>query len=951
MYTLYPTSAHQIPRHLLRSCLCLLLWCSAVLTLQAQLQTSALDYLLQRPKVAKQYDGKRFGDHLFVEGGVGFNTTYSRSKGFPYIDHPQPEAGLRIGDWVTPLHGWRVGGQAGKFTSGNVTTKAITFSADYLLNLTALSQRTYDVPRTWEWYGIAGVDASLSHYNKSTLKSLGVHLGLRAQANLGGYTYLYLEPQLGLQGENLYHRDSWRGYTLMGSVEAGVGYRLVPGVRKSRRDTTDGHFLDRCFVEMSAGPSFIFNTSPSSWRDRMGGRAQVSVGKWWSPYSGTRLTGGVAAYKETPRRSAKAINLSAGYLLNLHNLFGGYDPTRHYYVNAVADATLGLSTANKGRHTTVGFGAGLQGHVRMGHGATFYLEPRVDVMQGDYAPLLSSVRGVDVVPSLLAGFAFTQGANTYSQVARNRNFRQQTPYDHLFIDGGVGLTLPISSHTLGHPWHHLRPRVSASLGKWWNATSGTRIWLDGAQYKATETQCYKTMSIGADYLWNLTNALHGYRTDRHFDLIASVGVNGSKRQGRHKIFFGGNAGVRGVWNVNKMWGIYLEPQLRLYADNYLPGISFAPLDMDLTGHLMAGVQVNLRDYVPSVARMSYDEDQRTAFVSVAGGTATSANALRGRENYGVTGRLSYGRRFAPLSAWRLNVAGLERNVSGSRYARATLGADYLLDLTALGMGYNPDRVVRLRALMGAGVGVDYKQSSDCHMTAETYIGGQLGIRAGRRVELYVEPQAAYLIGGGHYSSRSARIEPRGYIGLNYSMQSDGKSAHGAPAPARNRFVSLAIGTGAHTATVQSMSPLGRKFTLDFSAYYGSWWNALSGYRAGLSTTTIQTHGKGNYQHTAVHADYLVNLLTLTGGADRADSRWQLNGFAGVGLYFASRPEHSVRVVPGMNAGVQVGHRIGQAWQIYLEPTFTVTGKNIWPGKSNRPAEGQIGLQLGGAYLF
>lgn len=921
------------------------------MTMQAQLSTSALDYLLQRPKVAKHYTEKKFGDHLFVEGGVGFNTTISRNYAPSWLGSLEPEAGMRVGDWVTPLHGWRVGAQIGKFEHNGSTAKAVTFSADYLLNLTALANSQYDIPRTWEWYGVAGVDANVSHFDTSTRKSLGMHLGLRAQANLGGYTYVYIEPQLGVQGKNLYHINYWKGYSLMGSAEAGVGYRLIPHQRKTVRDTTDGHFLDNCFIEFAAGPSLIGNSAPSTWSDRMGGRAQVSVGKWWNPLSGTRLTAGVATYKQRPKERVNAINLSAGYLLNLHNLFGGYDPNRRYWVNAAADATLGISTAGSGAKMALGLGGGLQTHVRMGQGATFHIEPRIDAMQGKYAPDLTTGGGMDIVPSLLAGFTFTQGKNTYSQIARNSDFSQASAYDHLFADAGVGFTFPISGKTSGDFRHYLDSKVYASVGKWWNATSGTRLWLEAAQYKLSAAQTCKIMGIGVDYLWDIANALHGYDPDRHFDVFASVGLSGSKRQNSGKIFLGGNAGVRGVWNINKMWGLYLEPQLRVYPDNFLPPITTSSLGMDVAGNLMAGLQVNLRDYVPSAGRDAYEDDERKTFVSLAGGTVTGGNNFRMKGTYGVTGRLSYGKRFSPLSAWRFNITGLERPLEGVKCARASLGADYLLDLTTLGMGYDMDLPVRLRALAGADIGVDYRQLSVARLAGEAHLGAQLGIRAGKQVEVYVEPQAAYIIGGGRFPSRSSRLEPRAYLGLNYAMNSGGESARQAPAPERKRFVSLSMGTGFHTSTLIPMKPLRRKFTLDFAGYYGSWWNAVSGYRAGLSTTTVQVYGKGNYQHTALHADYMFNLLTLSGGSEKLDSDWLLNGFTGASLYFASRPGTSVRVVPGVNMSVQVGRNIDKAWQVYLEPFFSVTGKNIAPGASRRPAEGQMSLQLGAAYRF
>ena len=75
------------------------------LSAMGQSDSSALNYLLQRPPVAKHYDDKKFGDHVFVEIGMGVNSTAKGS--YPYLEVPGMQAGGAIGDWVTPLHGWR----------------------------------------------------------------------------------------------------------------------------------------------------------------------------------------------------------------------------------------------------------------------------------------------------------------------------------------------------------------------------------------------------------------------------------------------------------------------------------------------------------------------------------------------------------------------------------------------------------------------------------------------------------------------------------------------------------------------------------------------------------------------------------------------------------------------------------------------------------------------------
>ena len=933
---------------------------ACIQTAHAQLEKSALEYMLQRPPVAKHFDNKKFGDHIFFEAGLGFNARPGGEKG---ITNPGAQANVAFGDWVTPNHGWRVGARAATYKCGESKGKALSLSGDYLLNLTSLTAPSYQTPRNWEWYGIAGLDVNMSHSGTSNTMSLGAHLGLRSQYNVGDYTYLYIEPQAGIQSDKLYHVDSWRKYRPMGSIQAGLGYRLIPGVRKHRADTTDGHWLSRCFVELSGGPSFIANSTPKSWNDRLGMRAQASLGKFFDPFNAIRLTASLASYRQRPYAQAKAAMLSAGYMLNLHNVVGGYEPNRRYSVNAVADLNLGFSSSGSSNKFSYGFGAGLQANLTIAPGVGIFLEPRLDFMRGTsggFAPDVNSAGSLDIVPSILFGFGFAHGTQVYAQLARNKDFRQKTRYDHLFLDAGFGISEPWTGHTMGHPVSNLRTKSSLGIGKWWNAFSGTRLWLESQQLEMPNLTRLKTFNLGADYLWHISNALHGYDPNRPTDVFAAVGVNVSKRSENGGFFFGGNLGIRGIWNINKMWGLFLEPQMRIYNDHYLPNSSLGRFKMDLTAAALLGVQVNLRGYEPSLGWEAYDNDNRHNFFSMAGGVGTPALGASSIKNWGVGGRVSFGHRYSPVSAWRANLTGYENNINKRRYARGLVGADYIIDLTTLGMGYDTDQAVRIRALAGLDLGADFRQHridlgadfrqhSMPHFVSEVHLGGQLGVRLLPRLELYFEPQAAFIMGGGHLSPRQ-RLEARGYLGLNYSVHSNNSKDKRDIVPERKRFCSLGIGTGAHTGTVASISPTRRKFTLDFSANYGQWFSAVSGWRAGLSTSTIQMNGKYNRQITSIHGDYLFNVLTLCGGADNLYSKWMINGGLGVSLNFASRKREKVRFAPGLRAVAQVGFNLTDNWQLYLEPNISVTSKRIWRA-TGHPAEGNIGLQLGSAYRF
>lgn len=927
-------------------CLGLLLCCA--LTALGQSDSSALNYLLQRPPVAKHYDDKKFGDHVFVEIGMGANST---AKGAcPYLEVPGMQAGGAIGDWVTPLHGWRIGVNGGTRVLGRKTTKTLGVSADYLLNITALSQRQYNIPRTWEFIATAGVGYSLAHWYTDTRYALHTKLGLRAQVNIHDYTYIYLEPQLGLVSNDLYNVSSWRGYRIAGKVNAGLGYRLVKDTRRQDTFAGNSHFLDNTFAQISGGPAFLFTSSPKNWGRTLGGHIQGHLGKWWDPYSATRIGLGVGLHRRDDKAKNKSFSASLGYMLNMHNVFGGYKPDRKYWVNGVIDVTGNLSASNYGKHYTAGIGAGLQGHFKISKNNTFFLEPRVDLMHGDYMQGYTTVRNWDLIPALHAGFNFMEQGDIKTLRARNQDFKSPHAYDHLFVEAGLGAAMPITGHTVSHMGYHLRPVAHLGVGKWFHPTSGVRLWSEATQYINTDTKRYKAIALGADYLWHITNTMMGYEPGHRFEMIASAGINTAVRQYRRHAFFGGNLGLRAQWNANQMWGFYIEPQARIYGNNFLERSQFSAFEVDVVGHLSAGVQANLRHYDAQQSRQNYQQYDRHAFVSAAGGVETNGLGLRARSQYGPLGRLSVGNWYSPISAWRVNISGFEKENNNRRYARIMAGADYMLDLSTMGMGYNPDRYVTLRGIAGVDFGADLECRGRGYFLTELHGGAQLAVRAGKGCEIYVEPQIGYELSGKNYRGRMQHIIPRAYAGVNWKLHTaEGKHRKEA-APERNQFVSLNVGTGFHTGTLNASMPFGRKLNIDASVAYGRWYNAVSGWSAGITNTTILTPRRDNANITSLHGDYLFNILTIAGGKAQLNSRAMLNGYVGASLNIAARPDRETRIAPGLRAGLQIGGNVGKNWSIYAEPHANITTKNIWVG-STHPADGQVGLMVGTKYRF
>ncbi len=911
--------------------------------------------MLQRPRVAKHFSEKRFGDRLFLEAGIGLQTSAGASFLSP-ANKPSLQTGIAVGDWVTPLHGWRIGAQVGKsrFDTGEPFTYGA--SADYLLNLTALAVPTsvdsaYSQRKRLEFIASVGID--FVHSRGKDLapagNAIGGHIGLRAQYRLSDYSYIYIEPRVGAGSDKLAADEDWRDYRFNASLMAGLGYGIAPG-RQSRDTaepyTTSGHFLDDAFISFSAGPSTIIGSDPSLWSDHIGPRAALHLGKWFNAYSGARLGAQAAMYRQEGHPYAKALSVSAGYLWNMHNTFAGYDPEREFWLNAVADVSLNASSSHSGKHWTPGVGLGLQANFRVAHGVDLFIEPRLDAYKKEFATFASSTSDLDVAATVMAGLAFRQGRDTRQQLERNGDFDLQASYDHLFFEGGLGAVVPVVTSALRHPFDYTGPKAFVAVGKWFNATSGVRLWGEGARMKPQKNMRLKTAAIGADYLWNMSNAFHGYNPDRRFELVGALGADMAFRSGSHTPYAGLNAGLKGIWHANDMWGLFLEPQARLYADKFSAATSF--LKMDATAALVAGVQLYLKAYNPIHNRELFNTGEaKNAFFSMAGGSYVRANGFRDFANYGALGRISYGRWFSPVSAWRANISGSLNPRQSAGYAALTVGADYLCDFYALTKGYDEDRLFSLRGLLGLNMGTDYKRREDFGFAADMHAGAQLAFRTSPAVEVYLEPQCAYRLDG-RYEGRWGRVMPSLVAGLNYRFRPIPPTE--SRRPALPGFISAAIGTGVHSATVARMSPAGRKLTLDFDFAYGRWLTGLHGYRLGLSDATVQQRGHGNRHLTALHVDYISDFLALAGAEQAASAGFRLTGIVGTGVVVSSRKGYSPSWAPVFQAGVQVGQMLSKRTEIFLEPLLSSSTKRLIPEAAGK-MQVEAKLQAGVKYHF
>ena len=230
---------------------------------------------------------------MFLEFGLGFNAYFTRSTAMKMYT-PGSMGNIAVGDWITPEHGVRVSLNAAEYKLSEIDARAMGFSTDYLMNFTALGSRKYDKHKDLEFYGIVGLDFNYSQTQSGLVPkedhgrkfSFGAHFGVRAQYHLSDYTYAYVEPRLGFYGKNLIHLDNDRGFYPVGSVMAGLGYRMRPAdVRRpmgeNYRAAHDGSFLNDMFLSLSGGPSLGLAKRGGGFENNFGGRIALSGGKWF----------------------------------------------------------------------------------------------------------------------------------------------------------------------------------------------------------------------------------------------------------------------------------------------------------------------------------------------------------------------------------------------------------------------------------------------------------------------------------------------------------------------------------------------------------------------------------------------------------------------------------------------------------------------------------------------
>lgn len=727
-------------------------------TAHAQIDGGALEYMLQRPRVAKQWQHKKPFDHLFVDGGIGTSVMGARKPEFDL------SGGFNIGDWITPEHGVRLNINTGEWSTQGVKSKYTTLGLDYLLNITAIAQSgRYYTPKRFEVYSIAGAALAIAHNAGPADYGIDVHLGLRGQLALSRNVYAYLEPRFGLVEDQISQVNNWHGWRPFTTLTMGFGYRL-PVVRKhyTAPDKTKHSFADGIFVSGLVGATFLSNAHNASWGDYAGVRPMASVGKWFDPYNAVRLSLSAVTMRPTDQKRTKALSSQVEYMLNLSNVLTGAYPERTFWLNLLGGVSFNRSNCQPyGLKNSWGVSGGLQANVRISRGLSFVIEPRVDIYNKHFIQQNGHFKPYNVMPSLLTGFVYTYH-DRYA-IERRAYGDRGTKKVSISIAGGLA-----STSTKMKQSDYWMPTARLSYTQWLRSANGLRFSLDGTMRRYTAEGRYAKAVADFDWLADLTAMNYGTENRAWLSLRSVVGFAIGADYGAHKAYFapdvhaGGQARIR----LSSTTGLFVEPTMAYELSDRFKGKNWGRV----TPRVLVGI-----DYVLNrekhTSELNEAPEQKNV-VDVSGGAGFYSG------NFGKvsgTNKLTYNVR-AGYGRWLNGVHGVYGSVSETFLKRdtehtnhiTTIAADYMMNIrNAITGEQNDDRLFQLTGLAGVQMGISSGDGRKTKVVPGVNVAIQAGWRLSRHFEIYAEPSAVVHGKGIEDSNSPAHGELKFSIGTKF----------------------------------------------------------------------------------------------------------------------------------------------------------------------------------------
>ena len=144
--------------------------------------------------------------------------------------------------------------------------------------------------------------------------------------------------------------------------------------------------------------------------------------------------------------------------------------------------------------------------------------------------------------------------------------------DNTFINGNIGLNVGRDGKTV------TGLALDGSLGKWFTPTVGARVGLNGLSGSAPDGGKY--LYAHADAMWNISNAIGGYRADRFWDFVPYAHTGVFVDPSQVGLEFAAGAGLHNIVRIFKNAENWLnrvnatvDVRGTIYRGDYIAGVA------------------------------------------------------------------------------------------------------------------------------------------------------------------------------------------------------------------------------------------------------------------------------------------------------------------------------------------------------------------------------------------
>lgn len=179
-------------------------------------------------------------------------------------------------------------------------------------------------------------------------------------------------------------------------------------------------------------------------------------------------------------------------------------------------------------------------------------------------------------------FAYAQSETIVDIQSERGPYITNRFFDNWFISAGGGAQIYFGEND----WHgsvgkRMAPALDISVGKWITPAVGLRLQYAGLQAKGfnygespyskgiADGNFYKEkfniMNLHADFLWNISNAISGYKEDRFWDVIPFAGFGWARSwaNGSHKNELAATVGLLNKMRISSAFDVNLESRFMM----------------------------------------------------------------------------------------------------------------------------------------------------------------------------------------------------------------------------------------------------------------------------------------------------------------------------------------------------------------------------------------------------